>query len=152
MNPQVSNDELDPKNPDATMIVAQKILTGIPFSQTFRMKRDILLESELDFLANEIKVRMETWVFSERLAEDSYTENCQFWSPSTTWQMFKETHKNKWWFGWFVRRHPIRKTAQSEYVTIQVDRCIIYPDAVDINFPKLGLPIPYESIQRIYED
>jgi hypothetical protein len=128
----------------------EKILTRLPISTSFKVKRDTLIsmeESPEDFIRNEVRVRIEQFVVAEKLAADRYHTMVGWKQPATTWDMYKHTHADSWWLGWLVRRRPARCKQYSQLATIEVERYAAYPDAT-VEFPHLGKPVPIELIKE----
>lgn len=132
-------------------IMTEKILTQLPISNSFNVKRNTLISMEEDpntFIRNEIKVRIEQFVVAEKLATDVYRGAAKWEQPATTWDMYKQTHQYRWWMRWLIRRRPVRYRYFSQTVAIKVERYAAYPDA-NVEFPVLGKPVPIEIVKEM---
>jgi hypothetical protein len=107
---------------------------------------------DYDILYDDIILRFEAEVLSERLADDYYEETAYYATPRTWWDMFKETYANRWWFNWYSKRWGAPHFDQhSVTVKVKVERFLKYPHADITPDPRLGRAIPYERLERVYD-
>lgn len=70
--------------------------------------------------------------------------------PASTWQMFKDLHRDAWWMRWLVRRRKVRYTLFGKMVTLNVDITgyLTYPNSTRV-LPEheFGSPVVQFTIQ-----
>lgn len=70
-------------------------------------------------------VRVERDVLSDKRAEDTYEKTLAV--PTSTWQFFKNRHRDSWWMRWYVRLRPVDTNAWQ--ARLVVERWQTYPEA-----------------------
>lgn len=131
------------------VVVTQKTLEILHNYQSVRIPRgDIELSTDWDLDFNQMIVRVSQDVAAEKLAEQYYTGHRSVSYPRSTWQMFKQTHKDSWWLGWLVRQCPVKKETEWVEMTVKVDRYLKYPD-LKIPKPGMGRPLIHEIVKEV---
>jgi hypothetical protein len=93
-------------------------------------------EFEVDEITNVIEgmiFRIKCHVLTDTLKERSIssTKTVKYTKHLTWWDMFKDHHKDSWWFRRFVRKYPPKFELISEDVTVTVNvkPMIFFPNA-----------------------
>lgn len=112
---------------------------------SMRMSKDV---DNLDaMMRDQLVYRLEAMVLSDTIARDTYTGRRVSRWPATTWQMFKHTNEGTWWLGWLVRRRPVRMAEDKHTVEVNVERCVLYPEANMVP-ESFGRPVIYEQVTQ----
>lgn len=134
---------------EGKVIVDQKILQMMLFTDSFRVERDFIVSIDQDtanaIMQDEINVRIEKMMVTDLVAADHEVVTFRAEWPETTWQTFKFTHRDSWWMRWFVKRYPIRMKDIREDKVVLINRYLAYPEAV-IKSTQLGKPFIFENV------
>lgn len=144
-----SNDKFSATfNPDGYGITSRTFVPkkfGAYALASMRMSKDV---DNLDaMMSGQLMYRMEAMILSDTLARDTYTGTSVSRWPATTWQMFKHTNEGTWWLGWLVRRRPVRMANDTHTVEVNVERCVLYPEANMVP-ESFGRPVIYEQVTQ----
>lgn len=129
------------------------------FTQSMRMREDpkllgsftqdsMRLEVDYDIDFNMWRLRLETEVLKEHIADDYYHTTLERRVPASVWQMFKAEHMHSWWMSWLVDRRPVRHHVWTETVSVKVERSVLYPEA-NVPRPPLGRPFILEKVNFV---
>ena len=133
---------------DAEFVGSRKVVEKLRVGYTFRALMTAEVDRFIEAEYNTAVHRLESFILAEKLAEDEYTDHVTTAVPSSTWQYFKATHAESWWFGWFVNRHPVDYHVTYHDLITKVKRYATYPEA-DIALPGLGRPVIWEQVDTV---
>lgn len=140
---------------ETKLYTEKKVLEPMRVGSSFAIETKLMDEltpgdrqAAMDFELKRQRVRLETHILSEKLAEETYTDKKSYSTPKTWWDMFKMTYAMTWWLGWLVRKWPAEFDYHWFEVGVNVERFVQYPES-DLPVPSLGRPIPYERVTRL---
>lgn len=127
-------------NYEDSVSVSKKDMTFVELYDSWRapveMSYDRIIEKDE---VEHIKYKFVSKVLADHLGETVAERYVSYSVPSSTWQTFKRNNQNKWWFSWFVKRHPVKYISKLIHVKIPVDHFAIFPAAN--HYPvQLGKP------------
>lgn len=127
--------------------IQQKILTQTKVGMAVAQSAHYSVHESV--FHDELMHRLEAFVLTEQLVNDTYTASKVTWEPASAWQMFKRDHAESWWLGWLVSRRPVKQLAKTWTVEIEFDRKAGYPQA-SIALPEFGKPVIYEQVKELW--
>lgn len=89
--------------------------------------------------------KIESFVLTERLLSDTQQVSWTVETPTSTWQFFKQQHKDSWWLGWFVRRCAVKSEVKKYSKEFSFERYAMFPHASIPTDPYLGSPVIVEK-------
>lgn len=118
----------------------RRLLQRVRIGQRYQLGADVLdeLDIEIEPLLDILMLRMSTYVWTEKLAEESQEVTHEV--PATWFQHLKQDHAP----AWVLRRWPVRMSAIT--TVVRFTRSAAYPGA-DIKIPSpLGAPVLWEDV------
>lgn len=133
------------------VVISRKTLEMLPVGATVRESIEMRQWVETNEDGGDILVRkIAAYVLAEKVADEVYSGSATSLWPATTWQMFKHTHRNSWWLGWFVDRRPVKMHKDTHTMHVGVTRYETYPKSDLVTSSTLGPSVRYDKVQTNY--
>lgn len=129
-------------NSEDSIDVSEKDLTFIELYNSWQVPINVGDVEHVN--EDEIKYKFVSKILADHLGETVVERYVSYSVPSSTWQTFKRNNQDKWWFSWFVKRHPVEYVSKLIPVKIPVDHFAIFPSSN--HYPvELGKPYYYKQ-------
>lgn len=109
--------------------------------------REATLHTSFDMLVDQLVVRLESYVQTEKLVGDTKAVYLHLDFPASPWQHYKQKHANAWWLRWLVVRRPVVLKTHSQQRDVVFERYALYPESA-LQTRELGRPIIVESYRE----
>lgn len=135
-------------NSEDDVKIVEKTMELLKVGETIRTSLEYDSEIVIDGEFPHVIHRWSARLAAEKLAKDVYRGVDTVSYPKTTWDMFKHTNKDKWWFKHFVKKFPIMYISENLETKVVVERYAAYPDANVVVSNMLGRPRAHEIVYQ----